>query len=83
MSCNTYGARSFNLLQDFAHRNDMLLFETSAKDGTDVELAVIDHGGREHEKHENEKELSCGINLTSYISYNPFHLYAVPHNKYV
>ena len=29
------------LIAGFAHRNDMLLFETSAKDGTDVELAVM------------------------------------------
>ena len=29
------------VLQEFAHQHDMLFFETSCKDGTNVELAVM------------------------------------------
>lgn len=29
------------LIQEFAHQHDMLFFETSCKDGTNVELAVM------------------------------------------
>ena len=55
-------------LQDFAHQHNMLFFETSCKDGTNVELAVmtmvakIMENTRIHKhKQKSENSRSCCI----------------------